>query len=359
SVDLLLSVPIFLITFLASIYLHISRKQAITKPKRKNQRGSLLLYPVFVGGPLGIVTIFELLILVFFLGLLIWSLSFYLANGLAGINQLKLPAELKLWQLKCYIVGDRLGLVSALFLAFMFFPITRGSVLLQLLNTSFEISFVSWRRVGFSTLAGEIALLAGLIIWVTSIKRIRERFFEVFYYTHHLYVIFFLFYALHVGDVVLALSLPGIFLFFLDRYLRLLQSRKTVHVVSARKLPSDIVKMVIAKHSSMVYTPKSILLLNLPFISRLEWHPFSIVSTSNVESDRLSILIKCQQGWTKKLDKFMDSLNYIEGPLCLPAAIEGPYGPASSDLLRYEALILISGGSGIAPMISILSETLY
>ncbi|KAH9289734.1 hypothetical protein KI387_033851, partial [Taxus chinensis] len=109
-------------------------------PKRKNQRGSLLLYPVFVGGPLGIVTIFELLILVFFLGLLIWSLSFYLANGLAGFNQLKLPAELKLCQLKCYIVGDRLGLVSALFLDFMLFPITRGSVLLQLLNTSFEIS---------------------------------------------------------------------------------------------------------------------------------------------------------------------------------------------------------------------------
>ncbi|GLJ11039.1 hypothetical protein SUGI_0141080 [Cryptomeria japonica] len=390
-INILLSAPIFLVAILGSIYLHISRNQQTIKPKSKKRAVSLWTYPIITGGPLGTVTGGELVILIIFLGLLVWSLYFYIVNGLDGVNQSEVPPGVKLWEIQCAIISARLGLVGTLCLAFLFFPVTRGSVLLQLLNTSFELSvkyhiwiahvtmviftahgvsylliwgathelpgkMFSWVKIGYSNIAGEIALLAGLIIWLTSIKPIRQRFFEVFYYTHHLYLIFIVFFALHVGDMVLSLALPGIFLFFLDRYLRFLQSQKTVHVISARKLPSNIVQLVIAKHPSLVYNPASVIFLNLPFISRSEWHPFSIVSTSSIDSDRLSILIKCQQGWTKKLDNCISSL---ERPSHLQAAIEGPYGPASSDFLRYEALILIGGGSGIAPLLSILSETLH
>ncbi|KAH9305481.1 hypothetical protein KI387_009885 [Taxus chinensis] len=396
SINILLSAPIFLVAILGSIYLHITRNQheQTIKPKRKKQRVSLWTYPIFTGGPLGTVTGGDLCILLILVGVVVWSLSFYIVNGLHGVNHSKLPPGVKLWELQCVIIAQFLGLVGTLCLAFLFFPVTRGSVLLQLLNTSFEISVKyhiwianvamailtahgmsylliwgatndlpeevrSWNKIGFSNIAGEIALLAGLIIWLTSIKSIRQRFFEVFYYTHHLYLIFIVFFAMHVGDVIFSLALPGIFLFLLDRYLRFLQSRKTVDVISARKLSSNMVHLVIAKHPSLVYNPTSIILLNLPVISRLEWHPFSIVSTSSSHSDRLSVLIKCQQGWTKKLDNFLDCLSSMESPLHLQAAIEGPYGPASSDFLRYDALILIGGGSGIAPMLSILTETLH
>ncbi|GLJ11029.1 hypothetical protein SUGI_0140800 [Cryptomeria japonica] len=396
-VNLLFSAPIFLIVILGCIYLHISRNQQITKSKVRKRTVNLWTYPIFIGGPLGTVTAGEILILLIFLGLVIWTLSFYIVNGLAGVNHMTLKPGVKLWQRKLGITAGYLGTVGALCLAFLFFPITRGSVLLQLLNVSFEISvkyhiwianvamalltahgmgylviwqskhnlqekMSTWTRIGNSHIAGEISLLAGLIIWLTSIKPIRQRFFEVFYYTHHLYIVFIVFFALHVGDDVFSLTLPGIFLFLLDRYLRLLQSQRTVHVISARKLPSNIVQLVIAKHPSLVYKPMSIILLKLPFISQLEWHPFSIVSTSSVASDRLSILIKCQQGWTKKLDNFMDALSSMESPLHLlaaDAAVEGPYGPPSMDFLRYDALILIGGGSGIAPLMSILSETLH
>ncbi|GLJ44552.1 hypothetical protein SUGI_0935670 [Cryptomeria japonica] len=71
---------------------------------------------------------------------------------------------------------------------------------------------------------------------------------------------------------------------------------------------------------------------------------------------------KCQQGWTKKLDNFMDALSSMESPLHLlavDASVEGPYGPPSMEFLRHDALILIGGGSGIAPLMSTLSETLH
>ncbi|KAH9305484.1 hypothetical protein KI387_009888, partial [Taxus chinensis] len=381
SINLLFSAPIFLLVILGSIYLHMCRNQRISKPKSKKQTVNLWTYPIFIGGPLGTVTGGELLILLIFLALVVWTLSFYIVSGLDEVNQKPRQPGVKMWQKQLSIIAARLGSVGALCLAFLFFPITRGSVLLQLLNVSFEISvkyhiwianvtmailtahgmcylliweskhnlqekLASWKRIGYSHVAGEIALLAGLIIWLTSIKPIRKRFFEVFYYSHHLYLIFIVFFAMHVGDVFFSLALPGIFLFLLDRYLRLLQSQKAVLVISARKLPENMVQLIIAKnpklsglirpiriHAGLVYNPMSVVLLKLPFISHLEWHPFSIVSSSSIDSDRLSVLIKCQQGWTKKLDNFMDCLSSMESPFHLQAAIEGPYGPASSDFL--------------------------
>lgn len=122
--------------------------------------------------------------------------------------------------------------------------------------TSLPLHFLShfqlneWSDIGIANLPGVISLLAGLFMWVTSFAPVRRWNFELFFYTHQLYVVFVVFLALHVGDFIFTMAAGGIFLFVLDRFLRFCQSRRTVNVISAKCLPCGTVELVLSKPRS-------------------------------------------------------------------------------------------------------------
>lgn len=66
------------------------------RSKSKKRAVNLWTYPIITGGPLGTVTGGELVILTIFLGLLVWSIYFYIVNGLHGVNQSEVPPGIKL-----------------------------------------------------------------------------------------------------------------------------------------------------------------------------------------------------------------------------------------------------------------------
>jgi len=102
--------------------------------------------------------------------------------------------------------------------------------------------------------AGEISLLAGLVLWAATIPYIRRKYFELFFYTHYLYIIFIIFFFFHVGISFACIMLPGFFLFLVDRYLRFLQSRREVRLVSSRVLPCETVELNFSKgHGNLHY----------------------------------------------------------------------------------------------------------
>lgn len=101
-----------------------------------------------------------------------------------------------------------------------------------------------------ANLAGVISLAAGLLMWLTSLPPVRKSNFELFFYTHQLYVVFVVFLALHVGDFIFCFCAGPIFLFMLDRFLRFCQSRRTVKIVSAKCLPCGTVELTLSKPAS-------------------------------------------------------------------------------------------------------------
>jgi len=109
------------------------------------------------------------------------------------------------------------------------------------------LQMLVWTKVGVSNLAGEISLLTGLFLWVATIPRIRRKFFELFFYTHHLYIIFIIFYIFHVDISFSFTMLPSFYLFLVDRFLRFLQSRRGVRLVSSRILPCEGVELNFSK----------------------------------------------------------------------------------------------------------------
>lgn len=222
------------------------------------------------------------------------------------------------------------------------------------------MQMLEWSKTYVSNVAGEIAFLFALIMWATSFPRVRRKMFEVFFYTHHIYTLYIFFYVLHVGTAYFCMILPGIFLFIIDRYLRFLQSRQRARLVSARILPSETVELTFSKSlgeptnslapykdvtnllicfisstefgfAGLTYNPTSILFVNVPSISKLQWHPFTVTSNCNSEPDKLSIVIKTEGSWSQKLYNKLSSLPAVD---CFDVSVEGPYGPTSSHFLR-------------------------
>ena len=123
------------------------------------------------------------------------------------------------------------------------------------------MQILEWKDIGVANLAGVISLLAGLLMWVTSLHPVRKHKFELFFYTHQLFVIFVVFLALHVGDFIFSMAAGGIFLFILDRFLRFCQSRRTVDIISAKCLPCGTVELILSKPRSNSSSPQIIVSL--------------------------------------------------------------------------------------------------
>ncbi|KAD7480471.1 hypothetical protein E3N88_03607 [Mikania micrantha] len=194
-------------------------------------------------------------------------------------------------------------------------------------------------------------------MWVTSVRRVRQKMFEIFFFVHQSYILYVFFYIIHVGVAYFCLILPGIFLFLIDRYLRYLQSQTRVRLIAARLLACNAIELNFSKIPGLDYNPTSILFVNVPSISRLQWHPFTVTSNANIEPDILSIVIKCQGTWSHKLYKELSGGSQTDSRL--QVSVEGPYGPISPHFLSYENLVMISGGSGITPFISIIRELTF
>lgn len=109
-----------------------------------------------------------------------------------------------------------------------------------------------WQKTGRIYLAGEIALVTGLVIWITSLPWIRRKRFYIFYYTHHLYIVFLVFFLFHAGDRHFYMIFPGVFLFGLDKLLRIIQSRPDTCILSAKIYPCNAMELILPKDPSTI-----------------------------------------------------------------------------------------------------------
>lgn len=119
-----------------------------------------------------------------------------------------------------------------------------------------------WQKTGRIYLAGEIALVTGFVIWITSLPLIRRKRFYIFYYTHHLYIVFLVFFLFHAGDRHFYMIFPGVFLFGLDKLLRIIQSRPQTCILSAKIYPCNVMELILPKDPSTISQSPFLIYLN-------------------------------------------------------------------------------------------------
>ncbi|XP_040987338.1 ferric reduction oxidase 8, mitochondrial [Juglans microcarpa x Juglans regia] len=383
--------PLIALAITGLVYLDLKARE----PKNRQGRTTHVTFsnPVVVNSLIGVLSGIEILAVFLFVLFLAWTFYAHISNDFKKLMPDK-QLKLNLWQLKYLRVATRFGLLAEACLALLLLPILRGLAIFRLLGIQFEASvryhiwvgtamltfatlhgastlFIwgvshhiqdeiwKWQKTGRIYLAGEISLVTGLVIWITALPQIRRKKFELFYYTHHLYIVFLVFFLFHGGDRHFYMVFPGIFLFGLDKILRIVQSRPESCILAARVFPSKAIELILPKDPSLKYTPTSVLFMKIPSISKCQWHSFSITSSSSVNDDSMSVIIKCEGWWTNSLYDLIqaDLDSDSDQTKCIPIAVEGPYGPASVDFLRYDSLLMIAGGIGITPFLSILQET--
>jgi predicted ferric reductase len=120
---------------------------------------------------------------------------------------------------------------------------------------------------------------------------------QIFYWTHFLYLIFWLLLILHT--VHFWKWIVGPFAIFvvekLLRFYNTLSNKGKSYVTTGVILPSKVVNLVIKRPANFSFKPGDYIYLNIPSIAQFEWHPFTI-SSAPEQTDTLSLHIRQDQG---------------------------------------------------------------
>ena len=112
----------------------------------------------------------------------------------------------------------------------------------------------------------------------------------------------------------------------------------------------------VVKLGNMKATPGTYFLVNVPSISWIEWHPFSLASSKGDGTESNQFLIKELGRWTRKLGATLRKQE-SEG-VHKRVYLQGPYwAPANNALFDFRP-VLVASGIGITPFLSVLHEAL-
>ncbi|ETW77417.1 putative NADPH oxidase [Heterobasidion irregulare TC 32-1] len=254
--------------------------------------------------------------------------------------------------------------------------------------------FVAFLVANFATGPGAtgwiMTVALGVMVWYAMEKRRRAR-FEAFWYTHHLFIVFFINWQLHGMFCMIQPDRPpycsfntiGVFwrywlvggvIWISERILREVRSRHRTYISKVIQHPSKVMELQIKKEKTKTRAGQYIF-LSCPEISYFQWHPFTL--TSAPEEDYISVHIRVVGDFTGALAKAVgcdfdtkekgDSGGKVVGtnvnpPLnrVLPRVmVDGPFGSASEDFLNYETVLLVGAGIGVTPFASILKSIWY
>uniref|UniRef100_A0A669PHJ5 NADPH oxidase 1 n=1 Tax=Phasianus colchicus TaxID=9054 RepID=A0A669PHJ5_PHACC len=227
--------------------------------------------------------------------------------------------------------------------------------------------------VAFTTipgLTGVIITLALILMVTSSTEFIRRNYFEVFWYTHHLFIIYFIGLVIHgVAGLVRGQTEESMKEVHPQRCAEFLVHKpKECRQECCKEpefgsIPAEVgmgVVMHPAKVLELQMQKKGFhmevgqyIFVNCPAVSLLEWHPFTL--TSAPEEDFFSIHIRVAGDWTERIiDTFQQQK--LETPRI---EVDGPFGTASEDVFLYEVAMLVGAGIGVTPFASILKSIWY
>ena len=222
--------------------------------------------------------------------------------------------------------------------------------------------FSYWLFLTMTGFAAFIATLITVIIFVFATQYARRYTFQAFWYTHHLYVIFYILTFLHGSGRLVQDPLfgnfflgPGI-VYAIDLLISVSRRKHEVAVVRADILPSQVIGIYFKRPTSFDYLAGQWLKIASAAQNPSEFHSFTISSAPHEEY--LSLHIRAVGPWTFNFREHYNPVN-LRGQPFPKLFIDGPFGEGHQDWFRYEVAILVGGGIGVTPFASILKELVH
>ncbi|KAG7380187.1 ferric/cupric-chelate reductase [Phytophthora boehmeriae] len=337
----------------------------------------------------------ELLFLAFLIGGNIYVFQYFYRARVVRMKQRSPELDFVMY-LK--IVGLTLGFTCVYNMAFLFLPATRNCVWMEFLNISYANGIKYHRWIGVVTVVtaflhclsyywawikegtwtkealpcfncavgeeghdpwmnffGEIALLTFLAIGFTSIPWVRRKMYNTFYSVHHLFIIGTVFAVLHWNPIITWIF-PSVMLYTICRAISSSNGFTPVSVREFTTLSHDVVKVVLSRSTTRAgdFKVGQFVYLNVPAISKLQWHAFTIGSSPRASPDTITILLKSLGDWTQELVKYSEDCKRTN---VLPTVyLDGYYGASLEMYDEYSTVCLVGGGIGATPMFAILED---
>ncbi|GIJ81634.1 hypothetical protein Asppvi_000133 [Aspergillus pseudoviridinutans] len=222
--------------------------------------------------------------------------------------------------------------------------IREGEVSTVFANTRIQVGLMAW--------------LSLALIFVTSLSIMRRQQFEVFYYAHALFIAFIIGALIH-ADHAPEFLLPGLCLWALDRVIRFSRNFRRIQILSVTPYAGGVMKIKIRGFKTSY--PGQIAWIQISEVSFLNWHPFTVASAPG--DDEAMFLIRGLGGYTRRVHDLAKKNNFeqasiAEAPFPWKIRVDGPYGVSHTQWEAYPVIVLVAGGVGITPGISIASHIL-
>ena len=213
------------------------------------------------------------------------------------------------------------------------------------------------RLILFNTrgLTGVLLIVVIAIMWVFALSIVRRSSrFELFYFTHLLYIVWFGLAIAHAPSFLFWAGAP-LLGFMVERVVRLGRRAKRSSVIEAQALRSGVTRLELEPPRGFTWRPGDYAFLRIPAIAKHEWHPFTISSAE--ESGALTFHIRSLGNWTSALRRRVERAEAAGGATePLVAYIDGPYGTPSAHIFDSKFAVFIGAGIGVTPFASVLAS---
>jgi predicted ferric reductase/Ca2+-binding EF-hand superfamily protein len=198
---------------------------------------------------------------------------------------------------------------------------------------------------------GAVLLLVFAVMWICSLRFVRRsRLFELFYFTHLLYVVWLVLAIVHAPSFAWWAGVP-LAGFVVEQIVRLARRAPASTIRDRRALRSGVTRLEVERPPGFTFRPGDYCFLCVPSIARHEWHPFTISSAP--ERDRLVFHVRSLGDWTSALRRRAEAEPDKEA---MVAYVDGPYGSPSTRIFDMRFAVLIGAGIGVTPFASVLES---
>ncbi|KAG7376295.1 NADPH oxidase 4 [Phytophthora pseudosyringae] len=226
---------------------------------------------------------------------------------------------------------------------------------------------------------GVAMLICAAIAAPLCLEKFRRGKFNLFWITHMLFIPFLVLMAFHGFARWVAFPqahywvLPPVIIYLVEKRYRMTQMFGGQTKIALVQLSKESVAIFMKKPKSFSkrhrFLPGMYVYVNVPTISKYEWHPFTISSAP--EDKFLSLHVQRAGDWTGALYNRLDQLHTQHeasrtedqgSPMTSPYPaifLDGPIGSPAQDYSSYREVVLIGAGIGVTPFASILRSIMH
>ncbi|KAF7593535.1 hypothetical protein BBP40_011263 [Aspergillus hancockii] len=155
-----------------------------------------------------------------------------------------------------------------------------------------------------------------------------------------------------------ALLLPGLIFWLVDRLIRFRYNFRPAHIADVAQYEGDVTKLKICGIVSLL--PCRVVWVQIPSVSFCDWHPFTVASVGT--DNEITVAIRGLGGYTRAVQTAIDVSRQFnvtgEESTSLRVRVDGSYGVGRLQWGLYPLTVLVAGGIGITPGLSIAAYIL-